>query len=599
MAPWVLALLWLLLFQCSFAVEKLSDPFVDLIASVIDQYYSQRQVPLLIQSNNESVVNEVIGQLKYSRLIQIDSNLTGYQSWRYVLAFVENYSEFLRNAERYSTPQFNHFGYYTIAYQQINKSEIESTFLTFWQLRITKAVLIVSNGNRSPLLYSYTPYARNKCGTPSIRNFQPSNRSQLFQHHLTNFHDCPLRFGTFESLPFIHFVEPTPNHSTVAGFEGDLVSTIASKLHFSLQSVIPPDGAQWGVARPNGSTGLMRIIQDESVHFGAGCLGLIADRNEILQPGLAHYASHVVFAVPDGHPYTAFEKLFRPYDRSSWLAIGVTVTTAGTTIFLLRLASRNTRQFIYGADNRTPFYNTISIFLIGSISRMPTRNFARTLLLLWMIHCLVIRTVYQGSLYNYLRSDSNHDPVDTVKEIERSDLHYHMLQISERFFQNNTRILNRVRRIPQGNDSLNAALDQISTKQLRDGVAMVTTEHVAFHNKHRLDKGFVRSTRDYVVSLPIVIYYPKRSVLVPEFNRIIGQVQTAGLMYYWVRQYGNYDFFPKEIRDPRPLPMNIRQLSGCYQVCSVLWAVSFGMFLLEICSLKWRRLRSVLDFLSE
>ncbi|XP_053699472.1 uncharacterized protein LOC128746450 [Sabethes cyaneus] len=598
MAPVLLAWVWLFIPGFNFATEE-----VDLIASIIDEYYTQRQVPLLIQGENQDVVDGVIGRLRFSRLIQINSNLIGYQSWKYVVTFIESYSNFQRIAELYSSQQFNHFGYYTVIYRNVSESEIQLTFRSFWQLQITKAVLIVSNDDNSPLLYSYTPYSRNKCGTPTIHSFELPNRTTpLFQAHFTDFHECPLRFGTFESLPFIHFTPTSTGddrRTAVAGFEGELVSTIAGKLSFRIDAVVPSDGIQWGVARRNGSTGLMKILQDGTVHFGAGCLGLSADRNEILQPGTSHYASRVVFAVPDGHPYSAFEKLFRPYERSSWIAIGITVCVAGATILLLSLAPRTVRQFIYGTDNQVPFYNTISIFFIGSVHRTPRRNFARTLLILWMIFCLEIRTVYQGLLFKYLRSDSNHEPVDTLAGIERSELYYHMLQISERFFQNNTRVLSRVRHIPQGNDSLNAAMDAIAIRRLADGVVMVTTEHIAFHNKHRLDKGFLRSTRDYVVSLPIVIYYPKRSFLVPEFNRVIGQVQTAGLMSYWVRQYGNYDFFPKETRDQlRPVPLNIEQLSGCYQVCAVLWMVCCGVFLLELWSRKWHRLRIVLDFLA-
>ncbi|KAL9695120.1 hypothetical protein quinque_014405 [Culex quinquefasciatus] len=257
------------------------------------------------------------------------------------------------------------------------------------------------------------------------------------------------------------------------------------------------------------------------------------------------------------------------------------------------------RQFVYGDGNQIAFFNTVQIFYSGLTSHMPKRNFARTLLFLFLGYAFLIRSMYQGLMFKYLQADSKHKPVETVDELERSDLRYDMLLISERFFKNNPAILKRARRIHTGNDSLNAALDGIATKKNQDGAVLVTSQHIAFHNKYRLDKGFVRSTRDQLVTSPVVFYYPRKSFLVLEFNRIIGVVQTAGLMSYWVQKYGNYDFFPKEIREVRPTIMNIRSLLGCYEVCAFMTVSSILMFLIELASQKVPVLRKAIEFFAD
>ncbi|XP_058811319.1 uncharacterized protein LOC131676215 [Topomyia yanbarensis] len=592
---------WVILLFAGYSLATVDYDSAELVARIIDKYYVQRQVPLLIQSEPRArIVDHVIGQLQFSRAIQFDSFIIGHQSWHYVLSFIEKYADLQDNEILYSSELFNPFGYYIVVFQHIAEAEIKSAFETFWNLQITRVVIVVTNEDQ-PRLYNYSPYDRNKCGTPNINRINISESSQLFQAMFNDFHNCPLKMGTFESPPFIHIAQPPDNgQPAVDGFEGDLINTIARKFHFSLQIMLPPDGAQWGIARRNGSTGLMKILQDEMVHFGIGCLGLIADRNEILAPGRPHYASRVLFVVPDGRPYTAVEKLFRPFNCNVWIAVAVTIGLAGLTVLVLQFTSITIREFIYGENNRSAFFNTIGVFFTGSVERAPKRNFARTLLFLWIMHCFVIRSLYQGLLFKYLRGEATHKAVETLEEIEQSDLHYHMLKISERFFQGNSRVLGRVRTIQPGNDSLNVAMDAVATKQLLDGVVMVSSEHVAFHNKHRIDKGFIRSTRDNIATLPIVIYYPKRSFLVPEFNRVIGQIQMAGLMSYWVQRYGNYDFFPrKESKEQQPVPMDVRQLTGCYEACAVLWVLSFVVFLLECWSRKLRLLRIVLEFLAK
>lgn len=68
--------------------------------------------------------------------------------------------------------------------------------------------------------------------------------------------------------------------------------------------------------RRGNSTGLMKIIQEEEVDFGVGYMAFTYDRHKYLKPGLVHYTSKVLFAVPSGRPFTAFEKMFRLFGSS-------------------------------------------------------------------------------------------------------------------------------------------------------------------------------------------------------------------------------------------------------------------------------------------
>lgn len=589
-------------FSSSIAFSGSTNSTATLIAEIIDEYYIHRQVPLLVVSGDkliyEDLVSGVARSLRYSRVIQLDPIIDGNQSWSYAIFFCKDYADFLQFIDELNSERYDIFGYYTFVFTELSKANIFGAFKALWKLKILRAVLVVVNEDQ-PQLYNYSPYSNYTCGKPTVFRIQNHKSYELFIQKLDNFHGCPLSLGTFETPPFVQFQRPRSYYDIhLSGFEGDLVTTLSGKLNFRLLIVTPPDNAQWGVPLRNGSTGLMKLLLDETVHFGIGCLGLMTQRNEILHPGRAHYTSRALFAVPEGQPMNPFEKLFRPYERIVWIVECCIIGGIATLVLALKFAPNKIRSFIYGEDNQTPFLNAISVYFNGGVHVVPVKSLVRTLLMVWIIHCFVMRTVYQGLLFRYLQDESNHRPVDTIDEIEQSDLHYDINKNSDRFFQHNPDLLKRARYIAPGNDSMGAALDAISSLRVRDGVVLVTLEHIAYHNKHRLAQGFLRSTRDSLCSYPLVIYYPKRTFLVRVLNRKIGEIEMAGLMNYWVRQYGNYNFFPKKINIPQPTPLNIHQLMGCFAYICVLWIASCGLFALELLSLKLVTLRRFLELVA-
>ncbi|XP_019555475.2 uncharacterized protein LOC109424746 [Aedes albopictus] len=578
------------------AVCLTTDVTSKLITEIIDQYFVFRQVPLSIVSEKDSIhlelVDQILGNLQTPRVVQLGSTNAEYSTWFYSMFLFTSYESFVEHANLLSSEQYDLFGFYTFFFNEVTEVQIRNAFDAIWKSKLLRALIIVFNDDR-PQLYNYFPYNSHSCSKPTIRHIQQPKSSELFLRQLNNFYGCPIILGTFETPPFVYFQGNTTN-----GFEGDLASTLSQKLNFQLVVVTPPDNAQWGDPRPNGSTGLMKLLQEETAQFGVGCLGIMPQRNEILQPGRPHYNSRVLFAVPEGRPLNSFEKLFQPFDRTVWAAEGILICITITVVLTLKFAPNAARDFVYGPDNPTPFLNAINIFYTGALHRVPRRNFARTLLILWIVHCFVMRTVYQGLLFKYLQEESNHKPIDIIDDIERSQLHYHMNKNAERFFAHNPSLLSRVRLIPPGNDSVSLALDAVSSRRVRDAVVVCTLEHIAYHNKHRLKQGFLRSSRDSLSSYPMVIYYPKRTFLVRVLDRVIGQIETAGLMDFWVRRYGNYNFFPKRVEVTQPTALKVDQLMGCFECICVQWVVSCGVFGLELLSRWLSGLRRFLEFLA-
>jgi len=130
----------------------------------------------------------------------------------------------------------------------------------------------------------------------------------------------------------------------------------------------------------------------------------------------------LLFAIPLGEPYSEWEILGLAFDISTWILIGVTFLTAMAAVFVLNWTTQAVRDFVYGRKVTTPTLNIFIAFYGLSQDPLPTRNFARFILTLWIIWCLIIRTCYQGKLFEYLQGDQRKPEIQSIEEMLQKNL---------------------------------------------------------------------------------------------------------------------------------------------------------------------------------
>lgn len=314
---------------------------------------------------------------------------------------------------------------------------------TLWRKHILYVFVFVIDQQGAVQLYSFFPYGENACGfvEPVLLDWR---KDSLFRSRLQQFYGCPLRVGTFENRPFIAIVKDGQGHSQLRGIEGNLVNILSKRLNFSLTIVLPPNDDQWGhLERDGNNTGLMKLLTDGSVDFGISSIGLNSKRVELLSPGDFHFITDMIFAVPSGRSYSAFEKLFLPLSMETWYAICGFVVFALINITIATIQRKGMRAFVFGEDNGAPALNLINVLFGGSLVRCPRRTFARALLMMWILCTLIIRTVYQGSLYKYLQAPKNYSAPSTIDAIQHEGLYFYMLDIHMQYFVNYPRVFDR------------------------------------------------------------------------------------------------------------------------------------------------------------
>jgi hypothetical protein len=147
----------------------------------------------------------------------------------------------------------------------------------------------------------------------------------------------------------------------------------------------------------------------------------------------ALYSDYVTFTVPAGEPYTQLEKMFLMFDEPTWTCIGLTLAAAFLIIQVINFMSIQIQKFVFGLEVRTPTLNLADILLNGGQNRVPGRNFARFMLMMFVIWTLIIRTCYQSALYKNLQDDMRRPIIQSIDELNEKNFTLLYLKQDENF----------------------------------------------------------------------------------------------------------------------------------------------------------------------
>lgn len=144
-----------------------------------------------------------------------------------------------------------------------------------------------------------------------------------------------------------------------------------------------------------------------------------------------HTIDKIVFVTPPGDLYMPLEKMFFMFQDDVWIAITATLLITLATIQCINFCGTKCRDFVYGRNIDTPTLNLISIFLNGGQNKVPRRNFARFMLMLFVIWSLVIRTCYQSELFKYLQADIRHPAPATIDDLIKMNFTYYSFNLHQ------------------------------------------------------------------------------------------------------------------------------------------------------------------------
>ena len=354
----------------------------------------------------------------------------------YNTILLDSFETFLKLYKNIDSKVFNFHGFYLLVLLRGKIPEIEEMFVKMFAKKIVNVNAIYDEGNITKVI-TFTPFKSGSCrNTEAVEWARYTENGkfnisfdQIFPDELKNFHKCEMKMATFERCPASCLKITRTGNVTSDGFDIRIVKEVEKALNFRLKMEILIGPEMWGNINPDGTTtGAIQKTLNDECDFTAGNFLLRSSRVNIMDPSIVYLTFPVVFAIPLGERLTPFEKLLRPFELVVWILMLVFISFGLLVIFIVNWKFKNVRSFVYGSGIKNPVVNMTIAVLGGTQAKLPRRNFARFLLMMFLLFCLVQRNIYQGVLYIFLQSDGRHKEVQSLKEMIYKKFNFFMFE---------------------------------------------------------------------------------------------------------------------------------------------------------------------------
>ncbi|CAG9798469.1 unnamed protein product [Chironomus riparius] len=304
--------------------------------------------------------------------------------------------------------------------------DVYSGTLIFYSYFITNEVDTVT-------LSSFELFSSFGCKRPYLKKLNTFNKSSLkwtkilknYEKFL-NFHECELVF----MLPAVnwdgsnyHFSGYSLVKIDNSGFDvrgiAPALFEISSKIH-NFKPNYQPVAMNYGFFETYLNQSIEMIYINDiakfpDVYFEAMSLHYAA-KLHILSSHVFENTQIRIFVTP-AEIYTPYEKFFLPFDSETWILLTFTFALTFLSIFIVNRLSKSARNIVYGHKVDTPIWNVISIFFGISQTRLPSKNFPRFILIMFIYFCLIFRTCFQSKFFEFMTSEPRQAPPRTVDDV--------------------------------------------------------------------------------------------------------------------------------------------------------------------------------------
>lgn len=92
------------------------------------------------------------------------------------------------------------------------------------------------------------------------------------------------------------------------------------------------------------------------------------------------------------------------------------------------------------------------------------------------------------------------------------------------------------------------------------------------------------------------MFFRKKSILKNVFNQEMLEIAESGLKNYWISKYTDERKVRMHMRTSSQL--HIENIIGAVQISAIMCVICFIVFVLEMISVRYQRVRSLLDYLT-
>jgi hypothetical protein len=140
--------------------------------------------------------------------------------------------------------------------------------------------------------------------------------------------------------------------------------------------------------------------------------------NRLTHSTASFFESKEVIAVTLGELYTSYEKLWLPFDDTTWKYLIISFVFAFVAILIINRLPLSIRKSVFGENPRIPALNIMSTFYGIPQFKLPVFNIPRFVLILCVFFCLIFRTCYQSKMFEFMTTDPRRPPPQSIQELK-------------------------------------------------------------------------------------------------------------------------------------------------------------------------------------
>lgn len=313
---------------------------------------------------------------------------------RFAITVIGHYEDYLKFSNILDETFLLH-GHFIVAMIDGKFKDVEKIFAKARQSNIMN-INIAYETDGITSIETYRPFTVNSCNDTTsvvLNKFIDgkfiNDEGDFFTIKHNNLCGCPVLVATSNgSEPFVIVKYLDDGSVQLGGRDIKLIEQIAEKLNFTVvYSHIENDG----FLHENGTAGgIMKRLLDNETEMIIADFWLKSNRLKVFKALTSYSCENVVFVVPVGTELESYEKIMIPLSQTTWLFLCGTIMCGVIVIKIIKRYPTEIRRFVFGSHVESPFFNLL-VNLIGGVQpRLPRRNFARFILINFVLFTLVM-----------------------------------------------------------------------------------------------------------------------------------------------------------------------------------------------------------------
>lgn len=305
--------------------------------------------------------------------------------------------------------------------------EVENIFKLLWDIQIFNVNLLFYDKSGGVSVVTFMPFNSDKCDDTKpvlIDRFKDgkfvNSAEKLFPEKMRNLQRCPVRISTSgDAQPYVFTTLLSNGSHQISGRDFELIKTLSQSLNFTYNfTFVGP----LGYFLDNGSAeGPAKALLDGKADLSVANWWINKNLLKFIDVTCPYSSDAIIFLVPPGRAFSAIEKLIFPFTYQVWGLFLACFLVGCVVIVIIKRRTSTVQNFVFGSEVKTPGMNLCIGCLGGSQTNLPTRNFARFMLMTFLMYSLIMRTLYQGLFYHLMKSSGEHKSIQTIDELIKQD----------------------------------------------------------------------------------------------------------------------------------------------------------------------------------